>query len=112
MKRIIAGALLLVILVGMMCGCSAEKKIVGTWKYQDKVLGIVTETTYKFNEDGTGTKTTVLDVDFKYSFFEDKLRITTTVLGLEKTEEYTYEIKKDKLTLKNDKETISLERVE
>ena len=113
MKKIIAGVLLFMILVGMMCACSPEKKLVGTWRYQEKVLGIVnTETTYVFKEDGTGTKTTVLDVDFKYSFFDDKLRITTTVLGIENTEEYTYEIKNDKLTLKNDKETISLERVE
>ena len=113
MKKVVAGALLLVILVSMMCACSPEKKIVGTWRYQDKVLGIVnTETTYDFNEDGTGTKSTVLDVDFKYSFFDDKLRITTTVLGIESTDEYTYEFKNDKLTLKNDKETITLDRVD
>ena len=53
--RIIAAltALLLVCAALASCG-SLEKKLVGTWKGQNSTLGIVTEYSYTFNEDGTG----------------------------------------------------------
>ncbi len=104
--------LLLVGMLFVLCSCaSPEKEIIGTWKNQSTVLGVVVETTYTFNEDGTGTESSVLSVDFKYSFEGDKLLITTSILGLESTEEYSYEFDGDKLVLTGDDETIDLEKV-
>lgn len=95
-----------------LCACTApETSIVGTWKNQSTILGVVTETVYTFNEDGTGTKSNVLDIGFTYSFSEEKLLITTSTLGIENTEEYDYKFNGSKLVLTGDKDTINLERV-
>ena len=112
-KRVLI--LLLVVIMVAMCACSSyEKAILGTWKNQKNVLGVVTETVYVFNEDGTGSRTTVLgiQVGFTYTITEELLTITTTTLGFESNEEYTYEFSGNKLILENDSETISLTRSE
>ena len=105
-------ALLVVVLVCTLASCVvAEKAIVGVWKNQTTVLGVVTEKTYTFNEDGTGTKSNVLDINFTYSFEEEKLLITTTTLGIENTEKYSFDFNGDKLVLTGEKVTIDLEKV-
>ncbi len=111
MKRTVI-ALLTIVMILMVVACSApEKSIVGTWKSQNTFLGVVTETKYVFNEDGTGTKSTVLDVDFTYTIAEDKLTITTVTLGIESKDEYSFQFKDNKLILTNDSETIDLDKV-
>ena len=80
MKRAIAFALVVVMALGMFSCAKPEEKILGTWKYQSSVLGVVTETTYTFNEDGTGSKTNVLEIKFTYAITEDQLLITTSTL--------------------------------
>ncbi len=114
MKKIIAIVLVAVLFVGiMLTSCSAEKSIIGTWKSQNSIAGIVTETTYVFNEDGTGTRKTVLDIKFTYEFVEDKLNITTETLGVEFVEEYTYDFSSSNtLTLTDEKGTITLNKVD
>ncbi len=111
MKRFFATSLVIV-MAFLLVACSApEKSIVGTWKSQSTVLGVVTETEYVFNEDGTGTKSSVLDIDFTYTIGEEKLTITTVTLGIESKDEYSFEFKDNKLALTNDSETISLSKV-
>lgn len=111
MKKTIS-IVMLVVVAFMAAACiTPEKSIIGTWKSQKTVLGIVTETVYVFNEDGTGTKSSVLDVDFTYTFTEEKLIITTETLGIKTNEEYSFEFKNNKLILTNDNEVISLDRV-
>lgn len=111
MRKILAVALLIVMLLGL-CACTApEKSIVGTWKNQCTVLGIVTETIYTFNEDGTGSKTNIVNISFTYSFSEEKLLITTSTLGIENTEEYTFDFNGNKLVLTGERDTIELEKV-
>lgn len=111
MRKILASALVISMIL-VLCACATpEKSIVGTWKSQSSVLGIVTETTYTFNEDGTGSLTNVFSVDFTYSFSEDKLLITTSTLGIENTEEYTFKFSGDTLVLTGAKETLHLEKV-
>lgn len=68
-------------------------------KNQTTVLGVVTETTYTFNEDGTGTKSNVLDINFAYLFEKEELLITTSTLGIENTEKYSFDFNGDKLVL-------------
>lgn len=110
MRRIATLVLVLVMMVSL-CACLAPKAaIVGTWKSQETVLGVVTQTNYTFNEDGTGEKSGVLPVPFTYSFTEDKLNITTSVLGIESTTSYTYQFSYKKLTLTGEKETLVLEK--
>ena len=110
MKKVFA-FLLAVLMVAGLCACSPEKSIVGSWKHQTTVLGVVTETVYTFNEDGTGKISSVVDVSFTYEFSDDKLLITTSTLGIKNTEEYSYEFSGSKLALTGDKDTISLEKV-
>jgi len=109
MKKTILALLIVAILV--LCACSVELAIVGTWKNQTTVLGVVTETIYTFNDDGTGSKKTVLETDFTYEVSGDKLTITTSVLGIESTEEYTVDVSWNELTLRSEEETITLEKV-
>ncbi len=111
MRKFVAFLLTVVMVLGL-CSCLAEKSIVGTWKSQTTVLGVVTETEYTFNEDGTGKRSNVLAMDFTYSFTEDKkLVMKFSALGIETTEEYTYDFTGSKLVLTGDKETITLEKV-
>lgn len=111
MRKIIV-SVLAVMMALVLCSCvSPEKSIVGTWKSQNTVLGIVTETTYIFNEDGSGKLSNVLDIDFTYSFSEDKLLITTSALGIENTTEYSFAFDGNKLVLTSDSDTIELEKV-
>lgn len=111
MKKILASLLIAVMLLSL-CACVPAKLfIVGQWKSQTKVLGVVTETVYTFNKDGTGTKSNVLDIPFTYSFSEDKLLITTTALGIEITEAYSYDFSVGKLVLTGETETINLEKM-
>lgn len=111
MKRTIALLLVAVMALSLFACATPEEKILGSWKHQSSVLGVVTETTYTFNEDGTGSKTNVLEVKFTYAITEDKLLITTSVLGIENTEEYAYEFKGEELVLTGEKETLTLQKM-
>ena len=108
MKKIFTVVLTLVIILNLCACASPSKAIIGTWKSQTTVLGVVTETSYTFNEDGTGEKTTVLDVPFTYTISKDKLIITTTVLGISTSEEYSFDFSGNKLVLSGDQDTIVL----
>lgn len=110
MRKVIT-VLLIAAMVLMLCSCAVyEKAIIGTWKYQTTVLGVVTETTYEFKEDGKGTMTNVLPIEFTYAFVDDELHITTSALGIENTVEYTFEFSGSKLTLKDGDTTLVLEK--
>ena len=111
MKRIIAFLLVVFTALSLFACAGPEKAIVGTWSHQSSVLGVVTEITYTFNEDGTGTKSNVIDIDFTYSFSDDKLLITTSTLGIENTEEFFYELSANKLVLRGKKDTIEFQKV-
>ena len=113
MKKVIICFAAVVIALCLLCSCgSPEKTIIGSWKYQTSVLGVVTETTYTFNEDGTGSMNAIIGIAFEYSFSGDKLFITTNLLGMENTDEYVYKFDgKDKLTLTKGGESMTLERV-
>ncbi len=112
MKRAFAIILVVVMTTVMLSSCTLPwQSVVGTWKREETILGVVTETTYVFNEDGTGTMTLVLDFDFTYTIEGNQLTITTTTLGIESSEVYTYKRSGNTLTLTNDSETITLEKV-
>lgn len=111
MRKILALFLVLTMALGFVSCATPEQSIVGEWKCQESILGVVTETKYTFNEDGTGTKSAVVDVDFTYSFTEDKLIITTSVLGVESKDEYFFKFSGKKLELTGKDKTINLEKV-
>ena len=110
MKRIFTLCICLIFI--LLCSCSAVSgiAIVGEWQSDDSILGVEIETTYVFNDDGTGEMTTVLGLsqDFTYEFKGDKLNITTEILGIKNTEVYDYTFKGDVLTLEGDNSTIEL----
>ncbi|MBE6916698.1 MAG: hypothetical protein E7470_02160 [Ruminococcaceae bacterium] len=110
MRKAIAAVLVLVLVLSL-SACTPQKKVLGTWKHQSNVFGIVTETLYTFNEDGTGTMSTLVDIAFTYTIDDNVLRITTTVLEMSHTDTYTYQFDGDKLTLTGDNETLELTKV-
>lgn len=95
-------------------GCkSAEESIIGTWTTQTTVLGVITENSYTFHEDGTGKSTTVLGVGlgFDYSIDGNMLTIKYSVLGIETSKDnFTFEISGDKLTLNDGDKTVTYTR--
>ena len=107
MKKVVSIVLVVLMLVCLMASCSAGK-LTGTWSRQYTVLGIVTEETFVFNEDGTGTMTTVLGIDMNmtYTAEDGKLIITFNTLGIETNTEYTYKFDKGNLLLTADGETL------
>ena len=114
MKRILAALLLAAMAMCVLCSCaSPEEQLVGTWKRQDTVLGVVTETKYTFNEDGTGTRSGIIGTDFSYTIDGDKLILTAKVFGIDTgTETYSYKINGKKLLMTRDGETLELEKAD
>ena len=116
MKKVISLALVLVVVMCAFasCGTPVEEKIAGKWTYQETILGIVTERTYIFNADGTGTAPgelvgDLLPLDMKWYISDDYLVIEKTYSG--DPVYYTYALKGDVLTLtKTDGTVITLNR--
>ena len=105
---------MLIIAVVLTVSCGAAERIVGTWKNQNTVLGVVVETTYVFNEDGTGSIGALLDIPINMTYVVEKdvLTITYNTLGVETIIEYTVAFSGETLTLTNDSETITLKKAE
>lgn len=111
MKKAISIVLVVLMLVCVLTSCGTGK-LVGTWTRQYTVLGVVTEDKFVFNEDGTGTMTTVLgiDLDITYTAEDGKLVVTFNTLGIETNVEYTYKFEKGNLLLTSDGETLEFEK--
>ena len=81
MKKIICVCLVLTLALACFAGCGAVKKnlIVGTWSYQQTtILNVVTERTYTFREDGTGSAPVldgITNVDMTYTLAGEQLTI-------------------------------------
>ncbi len=104
MKKLLSLALVLVVIVSAFaaCGTPIEEKIAGKWTYNETVLGIVTERTYVFNADGTGTAPgeitgDLIPLEMKWSVYEEQLSIEKP-LGADPIS-YKFELKGDTLTL-------------
>ena len=102
-KRTVCLVAALVMVMSLVaCGDSG---IVGTWSVaQDGI-----EVTYTFNSDGTGSMTVLgIPVDMKYTTSGDTLKITVSFFGQEDTQEMTYKVDGNKLTLTDDGESVVL----
>lgn len=81
MKKLICVILAFMMIVACFAGCGAVKKslIVGTWTYQQTtILNVVTERTYTFREDGTGSAPVlegITNVEMTYTLNGDQLTI-------------------------------------
>ena len=107
MRKVIT--ILIAAFVLMLAACSPAKSIIGTWKSQSTVLGVVTETSYVFNEDGSGKICNIVDIPFTYAIEGNKLTLTTNVIGLDiSTKEYEFSIKGGILKLDSESEHIEL----
>ena len=81
-----------------------EATVVGTWEGDDY--------TYTFNDDGTGIQQ-IGEISVSITSYEakdGKLSITISFLGTEETDEYTYSIKKNVLSLSDGNNTIELNK--
>ncbi len=104
-------AVLLVCSLGL-AACSAEDKIIGTWTSQQTTLGVVTESSIVFNEDGTGSVSGLLGLtgNMTYVINENILTVTYNIFGVESTKSYIFEIKGDALRLTEDTTTVTYTR--
>lgn len=116
MKKILSVVLILVIAVTVFASCqSPEESIVGTWTYNETVLGIVTERTYVFNADHTGTAPgeitgDLIPLEMRWSIYEQQLSIEKPLGSNPHT--YTFDVSGDTLTLtKADGTVITMTRV-
>lgn len=84
----------------LLCSCSAEAALIGTWTTStESFLGTV-ESSYTFKEDGIGTETSMgIDASFTYEVDGDTLKLYYEILGTKTVEEFTFSIDGDKLTL-------------
>lgn len=104
MKKVLSVALILVVLVSVFasCGTPIEEKIAGKWTYNETILGIVTEKTFVFNADGTGTAPgditgDLIPLEMKWSIVEDTLTVAKNVSN--EPVSYKFVLKGDTLTL-------------
>lgn len=85
-KSIIAVLALILTFTLVMSGCSAEKKIIGSWISADSFINVE----YTFNEDSTGTMTAFgVTVDTKYTYTDNTLVLTYSIMGIDTTEVYS-----------------------
>ena len=110
MRKLVAFSLVIVMMLTL-CACTPEKKILGTWAHETQILDVILTATYTFREDGTGVRSTVVDVDFTYTIDGDVLRITTVTLGISHTDTYTYAFDGDHLILTENGTTTTLTKV-
>ena len=106
--RKIALLLIAVMLFGLVAGCGAQSKLVGTWEAetQASVLGFDISTgsvSFSFEKDGTGTMSGELgstglssNSDFTYTVEKDQLTLT---FESGNTEVFTFVVEKDVLKL-------------
>ena len=100
--RITACVLLAVVLLTALVSCGGSS-IVGKWTAEE--AGV--EMTFEFNADGTGKMGTMgMNVDTTWKVDGNKLSVTMSVMGIENTTEFTYEVKGNELSLTADGETI------
>lgn len=106
--------LILCALAVLLSSCMIPSKmIVGEWTSNQSLLGVEVETTYVFNEDGTGEiKTFGLSQGITYEINGDKLNVSTELLGVKNTEVYEYTFEGDTLTLVGDNATLTLTKAE
>ena len=105
-KNAILVLLTLVLALSLM-GCKGKSDIVGTWEGEEE--GVAVE--YTFNSDGSGSvKLMGMRLDISYKTEGDKLLLTISLLGMEQTEEYSYNVKGDTLKLDLDGATVELKR--
>lgn len=104
MKKALSVALILVVLVTALasCGVPVEEKLVGKWTYNETILGIVTEKTFVFNADGTGTAPgditgDLIPLEMKWTVTEDIITVTKNVSN--DPISYKFVLKGDTLTL-------------
>ena len=116
MKAKISVILVAVILVCTLAfaACSAQDKIVGTWTSQQTTLGIVTESTMTFNEDGTGIASGILGLtgNMMYVINENILTVTYDIFGVATTKNYSFTIKGDTLTIVDGDSTVIFTRAQ
>ena len=121
MKKTISAVLAVILILACFAGCSNVKQymIVGSWSYQQTtILNVVTERTYTFREDGTGSAPVldgVTNVEMTYTLSGDQLTINRGELidSLTGAEVYTVKFGVNTLTLTSaDGTEIELTKVE
>ena len=114
MKRKISVVLICALFVSLFAfaACSAEDKIVGTWTSQQTTLGVVTESTLIFNEDGTGSVSGLLGITgaMTYVITDNTITLTYDILGIETVKSYTFAIEKESLSLTEGANTVTFTR--
>ena len=111
--RKIALLLIAAMLFGLLAGCSAQSKLIGTWETQTEVsiLGVSIDipfidnctVSFSFEKDGTGSRTSEFgsslpSISQAYTYSVEDGTLTLTYES-GNTEEYTFTVEKDVLIL-------------
>lgn len=112
-KRVLSLSLILILVLSLASCSSYEKKIIGEWKTRKTTLGIVTESSYTFNEDGSGVSSGPLGLSLDMNYIITDSTITFIYFeGDAKVQKvYAYTLEKDKLTLIDGDESTIYTRV-
>ena len=94
--KVLLVTLVLIAAVFIITGCGEKETLTGKWNSTDG-----SNTTYQFNEDGTGVekKGDEISMNITYTTDGNKITIMKEVLGQKQSEEYTYELETKKLKL-------------
>ncbi len=92
--RVITLCLVIVMLTSLLAACKSDSKFVGTWEQTDA------DCTMVMASDGSGSITEEgISGSLKWKQDGGKLFLTVSLCGMTETEEYTYELSGDTLTL-------------
>ena len=114
MKKVFCAVLALVLVLACFAGCAKGQKnlIIGTWSYQQTtILNVVTERTYTFREDGTGSAPVldgITNVEMTYTLAGDQLTINRGELidSIAGAEVYTVKFGVNTMTLTSSDGTV------
>lgn len=105
MKKVMVSVLALVLALSFMA-CGNSKSVVGSWVIEGTDASI---SSLELKSDGTGSISLgeSISLNVSYTTEKDKITLTMSYLGQTESEEYTYSIKNNKLTLTSDSESIT-----
>ncbi len=109
-KRLVSLVAVLVMVMSL-AACGGNKELVGTWEHTAEANGQSVTTKYEFKSNGDCVMTVAgLTIECEYETDGDKLTFIIEFLGVETTEEWTYKVEGDTMTLVKDGETTVLKK--
>lgn len=109
-KRLVSLVAALVMVMSLVA-CGSNSEFVGTWECTTEANGQSITTRYEFKSNGDCVMSVAgLTIECEYETDGDKLIFSIEVLGVETTEEWTYKIDGNTMTLTKDGQSTVLKK--